>query len=118
MKTPKYELIQSDIPGLFRVKALRDFGNVKVGDIGGYVKGERNLSHQGNCWIYDDAKVFENAEVFGDAKVSERAKVSGDAIVYGHAEVYGDAQVFGDARLFGLGEVFGNTIVWGDRKII
>ena len=33
----KYKLIPSDKQGLYRVKALRDFANVKKGDIGGYV---------------------------------------------------------------------------------
>lgn len=36
----KYELIKSDNMDLFRIKALRDFSNVKVGDIGGYVSSE------------------------------------------------------------------------------
>ena len=37
----KYELISSDREGLYRVKALRDFNNVKKGDIGGYVESEK-----------------------------------------------------------------------------
>ena len=40
----KYELIPSDREGLYRVKALRDFNDVKKGDIGGYIQSERNLS--------------------------------------------------------------------------
>ena len=42
---------------LYRIKALKDFGNVKKGDLGGYVEREENLSHSGDCWIYDKAKV-------------------------------------------------------------
>ena len=51
----KYELIPSDKEGLYRIKAVKDFSNVKKGDIGGYIEGEKNLSHDGNCWIYDNA---------------------------------------------------------------
>ena len=29
----QYELIPSEIAGLFRVRALRDFGSVKAGDL-------------------------------------------------------------------------------------
>jgi hypothetical protein len=47
----KYELIKSDIPGLYRIKAVRDFSDVKKGDIGGYVESEDNLSHEGDCWV-------------------------------------------------------------------
>ena len=45
----KYELIPSDREGFYRVKALRDFNDVKKGDIGGYVEGEKNLSQYGDC---------------------------------------------------------------------
>ena len=36
----KYKLIKSDIEGLYRVKALRDFGDVKKGDIAMIVEGK------------------------------------------------------------------------------
>ena len=50
---------------LFRIKALISFGNVKEGELGGYVEKEDNLSHYGNAWVYG------NAEVSGDAWVSK-----------------------------------------------
>lgn len=67
-----------DISGvkLFRIKALIEFGNVKAGDLGGYIEKEENLSHMGNAWVSGnaqvsgDARVFGNAWVFGDARVS------------------------------------------------
>lgn len=37
---------------LFRIKALVSFGNVKVGDLGGYVESEKNLSQSGGAWVY------------------------------------------------------------------
>ena len=98
-----------DISGvkLFRIKALIEFGNVKAGDLGGYIEKEENLSHMGNAWVSGnaqvsgDARVFGNAWVFGDARVSGNARVSGDAQVFGDARVSGNAQVFGDARVSG-----------------
>lgn len=56
----KYELISSDKPGLYRIKALRDFGLIKKGEIGGYVQSEKNLSHEGNCWFF----VNEDGEIY------------------------------------------------------
>src|SRR3990167_6886502 len=70
-----------------RVRALRDFGDVKKGDVGGFVEKESNLSHDGDAWVCG------NAEVFGNAKVS------GDAKAYGNARVCGNARVYGDARV-------------------
>ena len=73
----KYELIPSDKEGLFRVKALRDFNDVKKGDIGGYVEGEKNLSQLGDCWIYDNARIYNNAVIRDDARVCDNARIWG-----------------------------------------
>ena len=87
-----------DISGvkLFRIKALIEFGNVKAGDLGGYIEKEENLSHMGDAWVSDDARVSGNAQVFGNARVFGNAWVSGNARVSGDAQVFGDARVSGD----------------------
>ena len=72
---------------LHRIIALRDFGEVKKGDLGGFIEKESNLAHDWNCWIYNDAVVR------GDAKVYGNAMVCGNAEVYGEAKVCGDAEV-------------------------
>nr|WP_243647439.1 hypothetical protein [[Ruminococcus] torques] len=74
---------------MFRIKALIEFGNVKAGDLGGYIEKEENLSHMGDAWVS------------GDARISGDAQVSGDAWVFGDAQVFGDALVSGDARVSG-----------------
>ena len=50
-----------------RIRALIDFGNVKKGELGGFIEKEENLSHENNAWVYDDAWVSGNAEVSGNA---------------------------------------------------
>ena len=40
---------------LFRIKALLSFGDVKEGELGGYVEKEENLSNDGNAWVYGNA---------------------------------------------------------------
>ena len=65
----KDEFIEFDDRKLYRIKALKDFRNVKKGTVGGYIEYEQNLSQQGNAWIYDDAWVSGNAWVYGDARV-------------------------------------------------
>lgn len=54
---------------LNRIKAIKDFGNVKKGEIGGWIEKEENLSQVGNAWVYGDAWVCGNAKVCGDADV-------------------------------------------------
>ena len=49
---------------LHRIKAVVEFGLVKVGDLGGWIEKEENLSHEENAWVYGNAKVCGNAKVF------------------------------------------------------
>ena len=86
---------------LFRIKALIEFGNVKAGELGGFVEKEENLNHEGNAWVYGNAEVYGNARVYGNASVCDDARVYGNASVYGNAWVYGNARVCGDARVYG-----------------
>lgn len=108
---------------LFRIKALVEFGNVKAGELGGYVEKEENVSQADNAWVSGDAEVFGNAKVYdnawvsGDARVSGNAWVSGDARVYDNARVYGDAKVFDNAEVYGDAKVYGNARVSGDARV-
>ena len=92
---------------LHRIQALRTFGNVIEGAIGGWIEKEENLSHEGDCWVDDDAwvsgdaRVIENAQVCDDAWVSGKAWVGGNAVVGEDARVYDDAGVNGSARVSG-----------------
>ena len=85
---------------LFRIKALIEFGNVKAGELGGFVEKEENLSQDGNAWVYDSARVYDNARVYGDACVCGDARVCGDACVYGDA---------GYATVHGFGSEYRTT---------
>ena len=67
---------------LHRIKATVEFGFVKVGELGGWIEKEENLSHEGKAWVWG------NAEVWGNAKVWGNAEVCGDAKVWGNAEVF------------------------------
>lgn len=58
---------------MYRIKAIRDFGYIQTGDIGGYIESEKNLSHDDNAEVYDNANVCGNAKVCGDAKVCDNA---------------------------------------------
>ena len=76
---------------LFRIKALIEFGNVKAGDLGGYIEKEDNLEHSGDAWVSGNAEVYGNARVYGDACVSGNARVYGNAdfaTVHGFGSVY------------------------------
>ena len=124
----KYELTEETITlfkdyMLYRIKALRDFGGIKAGDLGGYIEKERNLSHNGDAWLYEDAMVYGDAQVYGNARVYGEAEVYGEARIYGEAEVYGNAHVFGNAHVCDnaevdeIAQVCGEAMVYGDALV-
>lgn len=113
----KYELIESDIRDLHRIKALRDFGDVKKGDIGGYIENENSLSHEGLCWVYNNAKIYGYSEIFDNAKISGNAEVFGYSEIFGNAKIYGNARIFGDAEVYDNAEVYGYAKIFGNAEI-
>jgi len=66
---------------LYRIQALKDFGSVKKGDLGGWIESEKNLSQDGSCWVFDQARVFGQALIFGQAQVFGEACISGEALL-------------------------------------
>lgn len=102
---------------LHRIKALKSFGDVKKGDLGGWVESHYNLSQKGTAWIYDKAKVYDDARVFDNAKVRDHARVYDHASVYGYAWVYDDAKVWGCASISGQAHVYGDARIYGNAKV-
>ena len=129
----KYKLTDETInlngATLYRIEALKDFGEIKKGDKGGFIESENNLAHEGNAWVsdnarvYGDACVFDNAQVYGNAFVygnawaSDNARLCGYAWVSDNARVYGDANVCDDSSVFGNALVYDNARVYGDALV-
>ena len=78
---------------LHRIQAMRDFGGVQKGDLGGWVESEENLSHDGTCWVSGNGKVFDNGKVYGNGRIF------GDGWVFGDGKVSDDGRVFGNAKI-------------------
>jgi len=77
----------------YQIISLKDFSNVKKGELGGWITREENVSQYGNAWVSDNACVSGDACVYGNAQVSGNAWVSDNAWVSGNAQVSGDARV-------------------------
>ena len=78
---------------LHRIRALRSFEDVEIGDIGGYVENEWNLSHDGNCWIYDDAKCVDNAKCTDDSQMYDRSCMRDNSRMYDNSMMYDNAWI-------------------------
>jgi carbonic anhydrase/acetyltransferase-like protein (isoleucine patch superfamily) len=117
----KYDVVEPgvEIKGktLYRIIARKDFSDVKEGDLGGYIESGHNLSHLGDCWIYNDATVTGNARVSDNAKVMGNAIVKDDARIFGNAMVYGNAKVINKTRVYGNAKVFENASVYNFSKV-
>ena len=117
------ETIEVNGKTLYRIEALKDFSNVKKGDKGGFIEKEKNLSHLGNAWVYDNAKVFDNAEIFGNAAVRgmaqiyDYAKILECAIISGYVQIYGRSHVLGYARVYGMVQIYDDSVVGNYAKI-
>jgi UDP-3-O-[3-hydroxymyristoyl] glucosamine N-acyltransferase len=108
----KYE-INSD----GRVVALRNFGNVKKGDIGGFVDGYHNLSQWGNCWVYYGAQVREKARLKRHAIAFGNAEISGRAVMTDHSRASHNAKVSGHARMSKHSIACSNTMIYGHAHL-
>lgn len=107
-----------------RIRALEDFSDVLTNDLGGWVSGLHNLSQDGNCWLYDDACVFEsgyvseNAKLYDTTYVSQFAQVSGSAILRGSGDIYESGRVYDNVLLHGSGyQVFGMMQIYENAQV-
>ncbi len=96
---------------LYRIQALINFGNVSAGDRGGFVESEKNLSHDGDAWVYGNAKVYDSATISGNAIVYGDAEVYGRATVSDLARVGDDAKIYGSAIVCDLATISGNSTI-------
>ena len=89
------ETIERDGYVYHRIRAKKTFtlvtGEVvKKGDLGGFIEKEVNLSHDGNCWVKDNARaggymarIYDNALLADQSAIGIGVELSGNAYVHG-----------------------------------
>ena len=108
----KYELLQDQTiqlrdNTLYRIKRLSD------GYLGGYIESEDNLSHEGPCFVHENARVYNGSVIIGSAQVYGNAEITEDSIISGNSRVGGDSRITGgslvskDALAVGFTNLFG-----------
>ena len=108
---------------LYRIRAEKNFSDVRKGTIGGFVEKEVNLSHTGDSWIYDDACVYNNAHVYNnaciynDACIYDNAYIYGNACICNEAHVYNNTHVYDNAYVGGNAHVYDNATIYGDAHV-
>lgn len=109
------ETMQFEGHTLKRIRYIRSFSQnianeITEGELGGWLEGEHNLSHDGTCFVSEEAKVFGNAEVIEDAIICNTSVVKDNAKISGSCYLYSKCVVGADTILAG------NTTV-GDSHI-
>lgn len=112
------------IQALTAIPETEDSPEVAVGDLGGWIENEANLSDEGASWVYSDSKVYETARVEGDARVvgplttvSGQAVVKGNVVLSGMSVVTDNAVVEDHVRLTQNAHIGGYTHVTGDAQL-
>lgn len=131
----KYELtdetINYDGRILHRIRALKNIPNIHVnkGDLGGYVETENNLSHYGDCWISQNAKVYDcaiildnakvkgNATVYNHARIGDCARITDNVKVHGFSNIRYDIRIHDNVEITEFACVYGICSLWGDAII-
>lgn len=124
----KYELTKKTYSHygftLSQIRAIKSFGDVKKGDLGGFIQNKKNLSQDGLCWVYDnvlvyldgsvedDAKAKNGCWIWNSAKLREKAVAENNCFLYGDIDVFGRALIQDEACCQG-GKVYENCIVRG-----
>ena len=136
MNNKKYEILMDEentieFEGhtLHRIKALRDFGDIKRGDIGGYVENENNLSHEGNCWIYDDAKamdysiisdnsrIYNNSRMYNNSAMYDNSEMYDYSIMYDNSEMHHNSRMHDNTKMYDNSTLYNNSAMFGNSEM-
>lgn len=79
---------------------------------GGYIEEEKNLSHDGDCWI--DFKAW----VYGGAQIRDNAKVDGTSLVIGENTLILDDALIDENAIVVNAIIRGDAIISGHCKIL
>jgi len=116
-KNKKYKMTKKIIiwngATLHRIKALKNFNNVKKGDIGGYVQYEHNLSQDGDCWLYENSKAYNAASVNGNSRIYDNAEIYENAVINGESLIRNDVKVCGFAHILDNAIISNKCIICG-----
>ena len=102
---------------IYRIRALKDFSDVRTGDIGGWVCSEDNLSQNGNCWIYDNAKCLDDARVYYNAKMYDNAIMYDDAIMYDNSRMFNNTIMYNNSRIFNNAKMYDNAMMYNKTRM-
>ena len=126
MNDKKYEILMDEkntieFKGrtLHRIRALKDFGDIKKDYIGGFVENENNLSHKGNCWIYDNAKamddsrIYNNSKMCGNSEMHNNSRMYDNSVMFDNSIMYNNSKMYDNSRMCDNSELKNSARLYG-----
>ena len=121
MGSRKYELtnISMEFKGrtLYRIRALKDFSDVKAGDLGGWVSNEDNLRQEGNCWIYNNAKCMDSSKIYDNSAMYDNAVMYNSSEMHDFSAMFDDSEMRGRSEMHSCSGMFNDSILKGEEKL-
>ena len=102
---------------VYRIQAIRSFGDVRKGDLGGFVESYCNLSNEGNSWVYDDAVVLDSARVTCNSKVYGQSLLQDCAFASGNSEISDNVVLKDSAHMTGNAHAYDNATLNDDTTM-
>ena len=96
---------------LRRIRYTEKFSSVSLGELGGWIEHEDNLSHEGNCFVKQEAMVFGNAKIIENAWIFANSIVKDNAIIKNNAVLDEEAIVGADTVVAGHSWIGGDSTV-------
>ena len=121
MENRKYEMtnitMEFEERTLYRIRALKDFRNVKAGDLGGWVSDKYNLSQEGDCWIYDEAKCMDNARMYHNSAMYNNSVMCDFSEMHGCSEMHNYSAMCDNSRMYNCSAMYDNSRIYNDSKM-
>lgn len=121
MENRKYEMtnitMEFEERTLYRIRALKNFRNVKAGDLGGWVSDKYNLSQEGECWIYDEAKCMDNARMYHNSAMYNNSVMCDFSEMHGCSEMHNYSAMCDNSRMYNCSAMYDNSRIYNDSKM-
>lgn len=119
LTSTKIELVDGTV--LYQIRACKTFFcqsmKIKKGELGGWIKSEKNLSQEGSCWVSENSQLRDNVVVKDNALITSTEPMENDAIISGNAIVEDTAAVRNFAKVTDDAFITANALVC-DHAII
>ena len=89
----KYEFVNGDTKTLKngivvkRIRALNRNASAKVGDLGGYIESEENLSQDNGCWIHETSIVYGKTKIIDMTNIKSHVSINCDMTMGGDSYI-------------------------------